>query len=154
MSIAPTPVVPRSRPERAFLLITMLAAAQFGWVFLMGLLAGGKFQHAEWPRWEPLLEWPVLPIPAWVTIALGVAAVVAAAALSRRRRAYAELPVLVHLLILTLLLLVGLPFLLAGAYASEEGLAAHWIAALPQVITVVLLGARIALTARSRGPVS
>lgn len=150
MSIAPVPTVPRSKSERAFMVVVMLAAGQFFWVFVTGLFAGGQFHADEWPRWDPVAPWPVLPIPAWLTTGLGCAATVAAVLMVRRPRQHAELPVLVHLLVLTLLLLVGLPVLLAALYGQDDALAAHWAAAVPQAVTVVAIAVRIALTARRR----
>lgn len=134
----------------------MAAAAQFGWVFLMGLIAGGRFLADESPRWEPLVEWPVLPIPAWVTIAIGVVAAVTAVGMASRRDVTSEVGVAFQDLAIGVLLLGVLPLGLAQAYAGvgvpEDELGWHWIASVVHAVALVALVVRVARAARADRP--
>src|SRR5699024_1412888 len=78
VTIAPRRRQPATGWERAYVAAAALGAGQFLWIFLMGLIAGGQFVQDAWPNWDPLAPWPVLAIPAWVTIVIGLLAAIAA----------------------------------------------------------------------------
>lgn len=153
MSIAIAPVRPRDRWELAYRWAAAVAAAQFGWVFVMGLFAGGRFLAVEAPRWEPFVEWPVLPIPAWLTVAIGVVAAVAAVGMAVRREVTSEVAVAFQDLAIGMLVLGVLPLGLARAYAGvgvpEGELGWHWIASVVHVVALVALVVRVARAARA-----
>lgn len=153
MSIAIRPAHARDRWERAYRLTAMAAAAQLGWVFVMGLLAGGQFLADAWPKWEPLAEWPVVPVPAWLTVAIGVVAAVAAVAMAVRRDATREVGVAFQDLMIGALLLGLLPLGLANVYAGfgvpEGELGRHWIAALVALVALAALVVRVVRAARA-----
>ncbi|QUW17918.1 hypothetical protein [Agrococcus sp. Marseille-Q4369] len=157
MSIAIAPARARSPWERAYRIATIAAAVQFGWVFFMGLLAGGQFLADEWPRWDPLAEWPVLAVPAWLTIAIGAVAAAAAIAMAVRREVTDEVGVAFQDLATGVLLLGLLPVGLARAYAGvgvpDGALGWHWIASLVFVVTLLALVVRVVRASRaSRAP--
>lgn len=160
MTIAPRRLQPATRWERAYFVAAALAAAQFLWVFLMGLVAGGQFVRDEWPDWDPLVPWPVLAIPAWVTIAIGVVAAVAAVGAAAGRPA--EQGVVIQEIAFAVVALMGISVFVARVYADPSGvpltylgpdetLGWHWIsAALQVVVTLPALAIRMVRARRAR----
>lgn len=160
MTIAPRRSQPATRWERAYVVAAALGAAQFLWIFLMGLVAGGQFVHDAWPNWDPIAPWPVLAIPAWVTIAIGLLGAVAAVAAAAGRPA--EPGAVVQEIAFAVVVLIGISIFVAGIYRDPSGLPLpylgpdarlgwHWLAAVPQVvITLPALAIRMARARRAR----
>lgn len=146
MTIAPRRRLSPTRWEKLFRGAAALGAAQFLWVFIMGLIAGGQFVQDEWPEWEPLIAWPVLAIPAWATIAIGLTAAVAAVGAATGRPG--EQGVVIQEIALAVVVLMGISLFVASIYPDPGGipleylgpdrtLGWHWIAAAIQVVVTL-----------------
>ncbi|WP_405218654.1 hypothetical protein [Agrococcus sp. Ld7] len=139
----------------------MLSAAQLLWVFVMGLIAGGQFVADDWPEWDPLAPWPVVAVPAWVSIALGVTATVGAIGMAAERvREPRSEGGVVQAFAITIVALIVIPIGLANVYSDPTGVSVplywltdpfgwHWLAAIPQVLTLAALGIRFARVRRA-----
>lgn len=134
----------------------LLSAAQLLWLIAMGFIAGGQFVAGEWPDWDPLVPWPVVAVPAWVSIALGVTAMVGAIGMSAERVREPRFEAgVVQAIAITIVALIAIPIGLANVYSDPSGVTVpldwltdpfgwHWLAALPQVLTIGALGVRLA----------
>lgn len=161
MSIAPSPVGVPSRWQRLFMTAAALSAAQFLWLIAMGFIAGGQFVEDEWPQWDPLAPWPVIAVPAWLSIALAVLATIGAVGMATQPiRDPREGGGAIQAIAITIIALVAVPIALANVYADPSGiqlplfwlddpLGWHWLAAPPQIITLVALGIRLARARRA-----
>ncbi|MCH1881506.1 hypothetical protein [Agrococcus sp. ARC_14] len=132
----------------------MVGAAQLVWVFAMGLIAGGQFLEDEWPDWDPLVAWPVLAIPAWVSILISAVGAVGAVGTAIERPRPQELPVIVSDIAIAIIVLGVIPVGLARVYSDPTGLPApafgpdahfgwHWLAALTLVVTLAAFAVRL-----------
>lgn len=123
----------------AFMLLTVLN----------GLLAG-KFGDDAREAYYPAAEWPWIPLPAWLVIAVALLAPISVAAMLRHLTRE-ELPQLVYLVMMTLVTYTALPGLFAVLYRDFSGLPIavdsdvwgglgwHWIASVIQVLTLSML---------------
>lgn len=123
-------------------------------MFVSGLLAGGQFGPTSDTKWQVLLSWPAVWIPAWLVVALCLLPPIGAIVLAPKAN-WEQAPEFIFLIVATLILFVLMPIGLSRMYPDvggavfddrypELGLAKHWIGALPQVITLIVLGIRLA----------
>lgn len=149
---------PRYRyARRAFMAAALAIIALFLLSIVAAFIAGGRFGELDEVRWPPLIEWPVVPLPWFVPVAISLVPPVAAvflAAGARRR----DVPDLFYFLVLEIIVFGFVPFAFARWHPMEGGvpfdrdggLGLHWIGVPLQVVGVValLLGM---LAARKRG---
>ncbi|MBG6238974.1 hypothetical protein IWX78_001953 [Mycetocola sp. CAN_C7] len=132
---------------------SMLAIVLF--MFVSGLLAGGQFGPTSDVKWDVIVPWPLLTIPAWLVIAICVLPALGAVILAPKAT-WEQAPEFIFMLAVTVVLFVLLPLGLSRMYPDagaavfddrypELGLAQHWIGALPQVLTLAVLGIRFAM---------
>lgn len=136
-------------------------AAAFGMLaivlvmFVSGLLAGGQFGPTSDVKWDVLLPWPAVWIPAWLVIGLCLLPPVGALVLAPKA-GWQQAPEFIFMIAVTIILFIVIPIGLSRMYPDaggamfddrhpELGLAAHWVGALPQVVTLLVLGIRLAM---------
>lgn len=123
--------------------------------FVSALLAGGQFGPTSDVKWDVLVPWPAVPVPGWFVIALCLLPVVGAVILVLKAT-WAQAPELVSLLGMTVIMFILLPVAWARMYPEtggagfsdrypELGLGQHWLGALPQLVTLLVLGIRLAM---------
>lgn len=125
--------------------------------FLLSLLnfvlAGGRMGLRDTARWDETAAWPFIPLPAFLVIAAGLAAVTGVfMAVPYFRHDTADELVLMGAVSIILFGFMSLFF--AGVYTStsgiptdfdsypEQGVGWHWIAAAIQIPAVILLTVR------------
>lgn len=125
--------------------------------FASALLAGGQLGPTDDIKWDVVAPWPIVPIPAWVVIALCVLPAVGAVIMVPSAT-WVQAPELFFLLVMTAIFFVMLPIGMSRMYPDaagppfddafpELGLGQHWKGALIQALTIVLLGVRFAMLA-------
>ncbi|MFC4555770.1 hypothetical protein [Georgenia faecalis] len=123
-------------------------------MFASGLLAGGQFGPLSDTKWDVIVPWPAVPVPAALMVVVCLLAPVGALVLAPKAR-WEDAPDFLLLLAMTVVLFVVMPigfsrmYPEAGGPAFDEahpelGLARHWMGALPQVVTLAVLGVRFA----------
>lgn len=126
-----------------------MAALMVGMIGCSILLAGGQIGPSANPVWGVVVPWPVFPIPVWLVVALGCIPPIASLILVPKARPEHFMQ-LNYLLGLTVILFGLVPVALSRLFPATNGpifddnhpdlrIANHWWAAVPQVITVVLL---------------
>ena len=125
--------------------------------FVSALLAGGQFGPTDDIKWGVVAPWPIVPIPAWVVIVICLLPPVGAVVLAPKAT-WVQAPELLFLLFATAIFFILLPVGLSRMYPEiggpsfddrhpELGLGQHWLGALPQLVTLVVLGIRFAMVA-------
>jgi hypothetical protein len=124
-------------------------------MFISGLLAGGQFGPTSDIKWDVILPWPAVWIPAWLVIAVCLLPPIGVLVLAPKAR-WEEAPDFLMFLAMTALLFILMPFGLSRMYPDaggavfndrypEFGMAHHWLGALAQIITLPILGIRMAI---------
>ena len=124
------------------------------WFFSM-LLAGGQIGPTDNIKWDAILPWPAVWIPAWLVIAVCLLPLIGVLVLVPKAR-WQEAVELFVMITMTAIMFVMLPIGLARMYPDaagavfddrypEFGLGFHWLGALPQIITLAVLGIRFAM---------
>jgi hypothetical protein len=125
--------------------------------FASALLAGGQFGPTDDIKWDAVAPWPIVPIPAWVVLALcGMPA--AGAIILVAPATWVQAPELLFLLFATVIFFIMLPIGMSRMYPDiggqrfddaypDLGLGLHWRGALIQFVTLAVLGVRFAMLA-------
>ena len=136
------------------------ALLMFGF-FLLSMLnavvGGGCFGELDDEKWDELIRWPWIPLPAWLVIAVAVVAPISAIVMAKWARRL-DIPDLLTLgITYTVAFFCMLPLIFSTMYLMpggtvinsdhpDLGQGLHWIAAPIQIITVgVLVGRSLAL---------
>ena len=158
------PLVAEPDVHRAYLIGRgIFMAGAFGMLgvvlvfFVSALLAGGQFGPTSDVKWGVLVPWPAVPVPGWFVIALCFLPVVGAVILVFKAT-WVQAPELLFLLAMTVIMFILLPVGWARMYPEaggagfsdrhpELGLGQHWLGALPQLVTLMVIGVRFAIVA-------
>lgn len=139
-----------TRPYR--IASTLFVVAALGMLVLVlvmfgsALLAGGQFGPESDVKWDVVVAWPAVRVPAWLVIALCWMGTLSAVVMAPAAR-WPQAPELISSLGFTAIMFVVLPIGFSRMYPALTGVGDHWRGALPQVITVVVLGVRLAMLA-------
>ncbi|TFC89591.1 hypothetical protein E3T24_00790 [Cryobacterium sp. TmT2-59] len=132
-----------------FMAGSLLMAAFLLLTVLNGLLAGGHMGPGDGERlYRGAIEWPWIPLPAWLVIAVALIAPVSVA-MMLRHFTRDDRPLLVYLVMMTLVIYVMLPLLYSTMYRDPTGLPVgvdsyggfgwHWIGSVFQVVTLSMI---------------
>ncbi|PJJ73263.1 hypothetical protein CLV46_2849 [Diaminobutyricimonas aerilata] len=149
---------PRYRyARRAFMGAALAIIALFLLSIVAAFIAGGRFGELDEVRWPPLIEWPVVPLPWFVPVAISLVPPVAAVFLAAGARR-SDVPDLFYFLVLEVIVFGFVPFAFARWHPMEGGvpfdrdggLGLHWIGVPLQLIGAVALIVGM-IAARKRG---
>ncbi|GAB2455301.1 hypothetical protein HD599_003084 [Conyzicola lurida] len=142
-----------ARGKRVFMYAAFAMLLFFLLSLLNFVLAGGRMGLRDTARWDETAAWPLIPLPAFLVIAAGLAAVIGVfLAVPYFRHDTADDLVLMGVVSIILFGFMSLFF--AGVYTStsgiptdfdsypEQGVGWHWIAAAIQIPAVIALTVR------------